>query len=204
MIKRNPENYTIQQACKRIVFKQAIQTKDGEGGFVTTWVNFLPRWAAILPIKAQQVFNFKSVNVEATHYIKTRGYLTLPTGTKWAGSSWVIEWSGLEGETVKIEYKIGSGSFSSIISSTANDGSYAWTVQTNAIGENVVIRVTDITAPAEYFELAPALVVASTVINREANEKDRIFYGSREFEILTIEDIQEKNFSKFITCKELR
>jgi hypothetical protein len=203
-MERQTKKSLATEACKRIVFKQAIQTKDGEGGFVTTWVSFFPRWAAILPIKAQQVFNFKSVNVEATHYIKTRGYLTLPTEAKWAGSSWVVEWSGLTGTNVKIEYKVGAGSFSSIVSSTANDSSYTWTVPTNAIGENVVIRVTDITTPAEYFELAPALVVASTVINREANEKDRIFYGSREFEILTIEDIQEKNFSKFITCKELR
>lgn len=35
-------------------------------------------------------------------------------------------------------------------------------------------------------------------------ETDRLAFGSRIFEILTIENIQERSFEKMITCKEAR
>ena len=36
------------------------------------------------------------------------------------------------------------------------------------------------------------------------SENNRIFFGTREFEILFIENLQETNFLKLITCKERR
>jgi SPP1 family predicted phage head-tail adaptor len=37
------------------------------------------------------------------------------------------------------------------------------------------------------------------------NEKtDRLLYGTRTFEILTVENIQERGIVKIVTCKELR
>lgn len=202
-MKRNPEKDLIQIANKRVTFKQPVRVKDGEGGFTIGWTFFLPRWAAVLPIRALQKFEFKTIKVEATHYIKTRGYLGLPDSTKWVGSVWGIEWSGLTGSTVEIDYKIGAGSFVEITSSTENNNSYSWTVPTAAVGENVTVRVTDNDASDKYVDSASVLVVPESIIDRDVNTTDRIFYGSREFEILSIEDIREENFTTFITCKEL-
>jgi head-tail adaptor len=38
----------------------------------------------------------------------------------------------------------------------------------------------------------------------EASEHNRITFGSRIFEILTVENIQERNVEKVIACKEVR
>lgn len=38
----------------------------------------------------------------------------------------------------------------------------------------------------------------------EIDEFDRIKFGSRIFEVLTVENIQEADFLKVITCKEIR
>jgi SPP1 family predicted phage head-tail adaptor len=100
-----------------ITIQSKTSTADGEGGFVETWSDGESVFAAIYPIKAQQQFSFKSVNVDATHYIK------------------------VEGETV-------------------------------------------------------------------VEEGNRIKYDSgsavRYFEVLTVEDIQERGIEKWITCKETR
>jgi len=98
-----------------------IQSKtsvpDGEGGYTETWIDGVSIFAAVYPIRAQQQFNLRSVNVDATHFVK------------------------IEGEIV-------------------------------------------------------------------AAEKDRIKFISgsvtRYFEILTIEDIQERGIDKWVMCKERR
>jgi SPP1 family predicted phage head-tail adaptor len=57
----------------------SIQTKrstpDGEGGFTETWVTISNIWASVEPIKATQVFTYRSIGVEASHLIKIRGSL---------------------------------------------------------------------------------------------------------------------------------
>jgi hypothetical protein len=131
----------INQAKHRIVFQQKTKTSDGEGGFNESWTDFLYRWAEILPIRALQKFTFESVNVEATHYVKTRGYLSLPDRSAIAGTVLVITWSGIIGDTVKIEYSVNGGEYVLISASESNTGTYNWTVPVLAIGESVVIKI---------------------------------------------------------------
>ena len=40
--------------------------------------------------------------------------------------------------------------------------------------------------------------------NVSINEADRVVFGSRVFEVLTVENIQERGILKVITCKERR
>lgn len=93
--------------------QRLVQTTDGEGGFTNVWSTVGNIWASVKPIRAVQVFEMKSINVDATHHITTRGY-------------------------------------------------------------------GDIT------------------------EKDRILFKSRYLEVLTIENIDERDFELFVTCKEVR
>jgi SPP1 family predicted phage head-tail adaptor len=101
------------EARHRITVQRKASTKDGEGGHVDTWSDIIECFAAIYPIRAQQRFEYRSVNVEATHFVKMR------------------------------------------------------------YGIDIL-------------------------------EKDRIVFGARTFEILTIENIQERGFQLWITCKEVR
>lgn len=86
---------------------------NGEGGFAESWIDKNQVWAAVDPIQARQVFQYRSIDVEATHLIRVDGYT-------------------------------------------------------------------------------------------EILEQNRIKFGDRFFEILTIENIQEADFEKVITCKEVR
>lgn len=99
--------------CRHYIYIQRLRKiKDGEGGYTETWHTILRCAAAIYPIRAQQLFEYRSINVEATHIIKIRGKIDI------------------------------------------------------------------------------------------LNEVDRIEWNSRIFEILTIENIQEQDWVKIITCKE--
>jgi head-tail adaptor len=206
ILTRDQKKQPICELKHRIVFQQKVSTPDGEGGFNETRVDFLPRWAAVIPIRAQQRFDFRSVNVEATHWVKTRGYLTLPSTAKRAGGIWEITWSVavIAGATVRIHYRINGGPWVPVALSAANDGEYVWSVPEEAAGENVVVRVMHATDDTEYVLTDACLVVASVVVDRNVNENDQILFGERIFEILTIEDIQERDFTKFITCREQR
>lgn len=98
----------------RVNIQSATRASDGEGGVATSWTTTLSDVAASVdPIQARQQFQYKSVNVDATHFIKMRGEITV-------------------------------------------------------------------------------------------TEKQQIVWGSRTFEILTVEDINENGALKFITTKERR
>jgi SPP1 family predicted phage head-tail adaptor len=96
-----------------VEIQSVTRSSDSEGGVSTSWSTTATVAASVDPIKAIQQFNYKSVNVDATHLIKMRG-------------------------------------------------------------ENTVV------------------------------EKNRIKWGTRIFEILTIEDINENGILKVITTKEAR
>jgi SPP1 family predicted phage head-tail adaptor len=100
------------EARHYIIIQTITQTSDGEGGFTDTWTDSSTISAAIYPIKAEQQFKYKSLNVEATHYVKIRGDLVI-------------------------------------------------------------------------------------------TEKNRIKFRARFFEILTVENIQERGIEKFLVCKEV-
>lgn len=106
---------TLATECRHYVDIQRLtKTADGEGGFTETWGTIYTCAAAIYPIRAEQLFEYRSINVEATHIIKIRGKIDI------------------------------------------------------------------------------------------LNEVDRIYWGVKEkiYEILTIENIQEQDWVKVITCKE--
>jgi hypothetical protein len=124
-----------------ITFRQKTLTQDSEGGFIESWTDFLSCFAAVYPYRADQIFNFRSVNVEATHLIKTGGYLQLPTKTKWVGQTWVITWTGIIGAYVQLHYQINGGAWVLISASEINGGSYSWTIPIAAIGRRGIVRV---------------------------------------------------------------
>jgi SPP1 family predicted phage head-tail adaptor len=102
------------EAQHRVSVQVKNPTADGEGGFRESWSDVYTNIsAAIIPIRAQKVFELRSVNVDATHFVKLNGYITI-------------------------------------------------------------------------------------------TELHRIKYGSRIFEVLTVEDLQERDFIKWVTCKERR
>lgn len=101
------------EARHYVSIQRLTQSSDGEGGFTSIWTTVGTMWASVNPIRAIQQYQFKSINVDATHHITTRGY-------------------------------------------------------------------TDI------------------------NEKDRILFKGRFLEVMTIENIQERDFELFLTCKEVR
>lgn len=101
------------EARHYVSIQRLTQSSDGEGGFTSIWATVGNMWASVNPIRAIQQYQFKSINVDATHHITTRGY-------------------------------------------------------------------TDI------------------------NEKDRILFKGRFLEVMTIENIQERDFELFLTCKEVR
>ena len=100
--------------CHRVDIQSETRTADNEGGFSASWTTIIANVpASVDPIQARQQYQYKSVNVDATHWIKMRGEITIA-------------------------------------------------------------------------------------------EKDQIVWGSRTFEILTIENINENGVLKFITTKERR
>lgn len=70
---------TLATECRHNIYVQTLtQTKDNEGGFTDSWADSASfYWAAILPLKAVQKFNYKSVNEEVTHMIKVRGEVSI-------------------------------------------------------------------------------------------------------------------------------
>jgi SPP1 family predicted phage head-tail adaptor len=61
----------------RIIIQTLTSVADGEGGFVDTWVSTQSVWAAVIPMRAQQRFDYASVNVDATHVINIRGEIPI-------------------------------------------------------------------------------------------------------------------------------
>lgn len=48
-------------------------TDDGQGGYTPVWVDQSTVWAHIRPMRAKQVEEYRSINVNATHLIEVRG-----------------------------------------------------------------------------------------------------------------------------------
>ena len=74
------------------------------------------------------------------------------TGVTWkAGSSYTITWSGYVGANVKVELYKGGALNRKMTSSTANDGSYAWTAPSGqALGSDYKIKITSTSSTAQY------------------------------------------------------
>ena len=69
---------TLATECRHyIAIQSKTKTSDGEGGFYESWGTVKHVAAAIYPIRADQVMEYRSLNVEATHIIKIRGKIEL-------------------------------------------------------------------------------------------------------------------------------
>jgi SPP1 family predicted phage head-tail adaptor len=113
MLERQGKKTNASEMRHYIDIQAQTSTTDEEGGFTESWSDaYTNICAAIYPIKAQQLFEYKSIKVDATHIIKIRGAETIENG-------------------------------------------------------------------------------------------NRIVFGTRYFEVLTVENIQERGIEKVVTCKEL-
>lgn len=57
----------------RITVKRVARTKDGEGGYTSSLVTRGAYWAAVYPISESQVWEKRTINVDATHIVVVRG-----------------------------------------------------------------------------------------------------------------------------------
>lgn len=57
---------------KRITIQETTETSNDRGGFTEVWSTYESRWAEIRPFGAKQVYEYRSLNVHATHRIKVR------------------------------------------------------------------------------------------------------------------------------------
>lgn len=205
-MKREGRKTQSSNAKHIITIQYRTQVSDGEGGFVITWVDRPNIWAEICPITASQKFEFESINVHATHRIKTLGNLTYQSNTKYVNDIWSLTWSGITGTDVQIDYSIDGGSWVSISASEPNNGAYDWTIPIAAIGRNIIVRIMSLTDPLSYTTTDPYNVVAEGTRDGLPVEYDRIKWDVngtiRIFEILTVENLQERNIQTVITCKE--
>lgn len=68
-------NKNLASRAKHLIWiQEKIQTADGEGGFNDVWTNVKQLWAEVSPIQAKQVFQYRSISVDASHFVKIRGY----------------------------------------------------------------------------------------------------------------------------------
>lgn len=195
-------------AKHKIMVKYRTQVSDGEGGFNITWVNRYNIWAEICPMSASQRFEYSSVNVDASHRIKILGNLDFQDNTKYVNDSWSITWSGILGANIQIHYQIDGGSWVEIEANETNDGSYDWTIPIAAIGKNIIVRVMHLTDTSSYVLTDPYNIVAENSRDGLPAEADQIEWtlgnNTRTFEILTVENIQERNVQAVLTCLEKR
>jgi len=77
MNKREGQKSLATELRHRIVIQYLSKVSDGEGGCVESWHTRSNVYAAIYPIRAQKVWEYRSINVEATHIIKIRGRIDL-------------------------------------------------------------------------------------------------------------------------------
>lgn len=55
---------------KRGVIQKPVETPDGEGSFTEAWEDVKKCWMQIKPLGAKQVYEYRSLNVKATHRVK--------------------------------------------------------------------------------------------------------------------------------------
>jgi head-tail adaptor len=206
---RRQGNKTQSSNARNIItVKYRTQTSDGEGGFNITWIDRYNIWAEICPISASQKFEYDSINVNATHRIKINGNLKFQDNTKWVADTWAISWSGILGTDIQLHYQIDNGTWVLISSSEANSGTYDWTIPIGATGKNVIVRVMHLTDTTSYVLTDPFNIVPEGTRDGIPSEADRIEWtvngNTRNFEILAVENLQEKNMQIVLTCLEKR
>ena len=83
---------TLSTELKKRVSVQAVtMVSDGQGGNIKTWSDSYDTWAAVDPIKAEQVEYYSSIGVDATHRIKIRGQNALVASNRIKYGSRIFE-----------------------------------------------------------------------------------------------------------------
>ena len=208
-MKREGDKSQATNSRNLVTIRYRSMVPDGQGGFVESWYERQNVWAEICPMTSRQIFEYSSVNVDATHRIKIAGNLSFQKNTKRVDSIWAISWSGIAGTDVQLHYQIDGGSWVEITASTTNDGSYNWTIPVAAIGRRVIVRVMHLTDTTDYVLSDNYNIVAGNAIDGLPNEYDQIIWtigipSQRTFEIKTVDNFQERNIQAIITCKERR
>ena len=207
-MKREGQKSQQTNARNLVTIRYRQMVPDNEGGHTEVWYDRRDVWAEICPMMAKQIFEYASINVHATHRIKILGNLKFQTNTKYENAIWQITWSGILGANVQIHYQIDGGSWVEIEASTLNDGAYDWTIPAAAIGRRIVVRVMHLT-DTDSFVLTDAYnIVAENAVDGLPEEYDQIVWevggNTRTFEILAVENLQERNIQAVITCRERR
>lgn len=209
VVKREGNKSQSTNARNLVTVRYRVMTPDGQGGFTESWYERRNVWAEICPMTSKQVFEYASVNVDATHRIKINGDLSFQTNTKYVADTWSISWSGIAGSDVQIHYQIDGGSWVEIIASTTNDGSYDWTIPVAAIGRRVIVRVMHLVDTTDYVLSNAYNIVAENAVDGLPKEYDQIIWTigidtQRTFEIKTVDNLQERDIQAVVTCKERR
>lgn len=82
MIKRYGNKKSVSEFRHRIALRNNIQTRNPDGSINITKIVSKECWAAIYPISSKQVFEYKSINIEASHLIKIRGKIEISENTQ--------------------------------------------------------------------------------------------------------------------------
>lgn len=67
------------QLRHRLEIQAATETRDAAGAVVQTWVTQTTRWAAIEPLRGQELFSARMVDPKTTDRIRLRHYAPLTT-----------------------------------------------------------------------------------------------------------------------------
>jgi len=78
-LRRRPKRSLSTESRAYGYIQENTPVSDGEGGSVDSWVNINTNAhsMALISVSAQQVIEYKTVNVEASHLIKIRGEIVV-------------------------------------------------------------------------------------------------------------------------------
>jgi SPP1 family predicted phage head-tail adaptor len=79
MIDRQVKKTLASEFKHRVTIQELTITPDGEGGFSESWNDTSVVYAAVYPMSAKQLMEYKTIGVEATHIIKIRGDVDIKT-----------------------------------------------------------------------------------------------------------------------------
>jgi SPP1 family predicted phage head-tail adaptor len=81
MIEKTGKKSLASECRHRINIQTLSSVSDGEGGFTTAYTDGSNYWAAIYPMSAAQVKEYRTINVNADYLIKIRGNITVAEKT---------------------------------------------------------------------------------------------------------------------------
>ena len=59
---------------KRVILQSPVETRDDHGGYAESWTDVATVWAAIEPLRGQELYNAQQMNALASVKIRIRPY----------------------------------------------------------------------------------------------------------------------------------